>query len=395
MIITEVILPGQIKSFLEVPRIIYKNDPHWVCPLEMETERIFNPSRNKLFRNGNARRWILTSDDNKLIGRIAAFYNNDLAKANTQPTGGIGWFECINDQEAANLLFDTAKKWLSSEGMEAMDGPINFGSNDTNWGLLVDGFTHPGFGMPYHLPYYRNLFEQYGFRLYFAQYSYHLDITKPFPERFWKIAEWVANKPDFHFEHARLRNKEKYVRDMVTIYNSAWVDFKADFIPLEESDILEAFEKTKDIIDEEFVWFAYYKNEPIAFLVMYPDINQVLKLFNGKLNLLNKLRFLYYMKTRKITRTRATVAGVVAKYRNSGVESGIFKCLMDPFIKKFWYTEIELSWVGDFNPKMRSIYEAVGAELAKKHHTYRYLFNPDAPFERFMPDYMEKFKQFR
>jgi hypothetical protein len=126
---------------------------------------------------------------------------------------------------------------------------------------------------------------------------------------------------------------------------------------------------------------------------MYPDINQILKHLNGKSHLLNKLRFLYYMKSRKITRVRATVAGVVPKYRNSGIESGIFKHLTRTFKKKYWLTEIELSWVGDFNPKMRSMYEAVGGELAKKHHTYRYLFDRSAEFERFMPDYMDKFKQ--
>jgi hypothetical protein len=393
MRVTEVISREHINSFHQVPRILYQNDPFWVCPLDIETERIFNPEKNKLFRNGNARRWILFSDNNSLIGRIAAFYNTRLARVNMQPTGGIGWFECINDQEAANLLFNTAKTWLASEGMEAMDGPINFGSNDTNWGLLVEGFTHPGFGMPYHLPYYRSLFENYGFRVYFVQYSYHLDITRPFPERFWKIAEWVAQKPDFHFEHAHVKNKEKYVRDMVKIYNSAWVDFKADFTPLEEADVLEGFERSKGFIDEELIWFVYHKNEPIAFFLMYPDINQILKHLNGQINLVNKLRFFYYLHSKKITRTRATVAGVVPKFRNSGVESGIFKNLEKAFRKKYWYTEIELSWVGDFNPKMRSIYEAVGGELAKKHHTYRYLFDPKAKFERFMPDYMEKFKQ--
>jgi len=393
MILTEVTLPEHIKSFHQVPGILYKDDPHWVCPLEIETERTFNPEKNKLFRNGNARRWILSSDKNCLIGRIAAFYNTGLAKLNKQPTGGIGWFECINDQEAANLLFDTAKNWLASEGMEAMDGPINFGSNDNNWGLLVEGFTHPGFGMPYHLPYYRSLFENYGFRIYFVQYSYHLDITRPFPERFWKIAEWVAQRPDFHFEHVRIRNKEKYVRDMVKIYNSAWSDFKADFTPMEESDVLEGFEKAKDMINEEFIWFVYYKDEPVSFYLIYPDINQALKHLNGKLNLVNKIRLFYYLNSKTITRVRATVAGVVPKFRNSGVESGIFKHLEKSFRKKYWYTEIELSWVGDFNPKMRSMYEALGGELAKKHHTYRYLFDPEAKFERFMPDYMEKFKK--
>ena len=94
-----------------------------------------------------------------------------------------------------------------------------------------------------------------------------------------------------------------------------------------------------------------------------------------------------------MTRVRAIAAGVVPKFRNMGLESGIFKNLEIPFTKKYWLTEVELSWVGDFNPKMRSIYEAVGGKLAKKHLTLRYLFDREAKFERFMPEYMDKFKQ--
>ena len=129
------------KDFLEVPRILYRKDPFWVCPLDRDTETVFNPEKNKLFARGNSRRWVLRSEKNRLIGRVAAFYNLDLSSKNEQPTGGMGWFECINDQGAANLLFDAARDWLKSEGMEAMDGPVFFGSNESNWGLLVEGFT--------------------------------------------------------------------------------------------------------------------------------------------------------------------------------------------------------------------------------------------------------------
>ena len=111
------------------------------------------------------------------------------------------------------------------------------------------------------------------------------------------------------------------------------------------------------------------------------------------MHLLNKLRFLFYLKMRKVTRVRAIAAGVVPKFQNMGIESGIFKQLELPFKKKYWLTEVELSWVGDFNPKMRSMYEAVGGKLAKKHLTLRYLFDPDAEFERFMPEYLDKYKQ--
>jgi len=381
------------KEFLKVPKILYRKDPFWVCRLDLDIENSFNPSKNKQFQKGNARRWILKNEQNKLIGRIAAFYNQDIAASNRQPTGGIGLFECINDQGAANMLFDGAREWLRKEGMEAMDGPVNFGSNNSNWGLLVQGFTHPGYGMPYNFPYYRELFENYGFQIYFRQFSYHIDITRPFPERFWKIAEWVAKKDEYTFRHSSLKDPEPYVDDIITVFNQAWSGFKEDFVPMNKEDVMNTFKQARAFLEEDLIWFVYHNDEPVCFYIIFPDVNQILKYLNGRLHLINKLRFLYYKKTRKITRVRAIAAGVVPKFQNTGIESGIFKHLEHSFKKKYWLTEIELSWVGDFNPKMRSLYEAVGGKLAKIHHTYRYLFDRNAPFERYMPDYMEKYKE--
>ena len=381
------------RDFLKVPRILYKKDPFWVCPLDQDTVNAFDPAKNKLFKKGNARRWILYNDSNRLIGRIAAFYNMDLSARNKQATGGIGWFECINDQGAANMLFDAARDWLRDEGMEAMDGPVHFGTNDSNWGLLIAGFTHPGYGMPYNFPYYRELFENYGFRSYFQQYSYHIDITHPFPERFWKIAEWVAGKAEYEFRHAEWARADKYAQDIISIFNSAWSEFKEDFVPMDKEDLTRTIQQAKPFLEEDLIWFVYHNGEPIAFYIIFPDANQILKHMNGKMHLVNKLRFFYYLKARKVTRVRAIAAGVVPKYQNTGIESGIFKHLESSFKKKYWMTEIELSWVGDFNPKMRSLYEAVGGKLAKKHLTLRYMFDPDAEFERYMPEYMDKYKQ--
>ncbi len=381
------------KDFIKVPKILYRKDPFWVTPLDQDTISAFDPEKNKLFNRGNARRWILCSEDHKLIGRIAAFYNMNLATQNKQFTGGIGWFDCINDQNAANMLFDVARDWLKDEGMGAMDGPVNFGTNNTNWGLLIAGFTQPGYGMPYNFPYYRELFENYGFLTYFQQYSYHIDITRPFPERFWKIADWISKKKDYEFRHSKLDQAEKYAADVIKVFNKAWSEFKDDFVPMDLEDLTNALNQAKAFIEEDLIWFVYHKGEPIAFYIIFPDVNQILKHLNGKLHLLNKLRFLYYLKTRKVTRVRAIAAGVVPKFRNMGIESGIFKNLEIPFKKKYWLTEVELSWVGDFNPKMRSMYEAVGGKLAKKHLTLRYLFDRKAKFERFMPEYMDKFKQ--
>jgi hypothetical protein len=308
----------------------------------------------------------------------------------------VGFFEVTENREAAFLLFNTAKEWLSARGMEAMDGPINFGENDNNWGLLVEGFIQQGFGMPYHKKYYRTFFEEYGFKNYFEQYSYHREVRGSdneivqFPERIMKIAEWLSIRPGYTFQHFEFRNKGKFVKDIVDIYNSTWSVFKEDFTPLDPAFLEESIKKAESFVDEELIWFAYFNDKPIAFFILYPDLNQILKYFDGRLNLWNKMRFIYFKVTHKMTRMRAVVGGVHPTYQNSGVESAIFLQLYNVFKRKPWFKELELSWVGDFNSKMIAIYEAIGAKKVKTHVTYRYFINSKLPFKKYKEEMADK-----
>jgi len=369
------------RQFLDVVKMIYRGDPCYVRPLDREVEAVFDPAQNSFFSHGEAERWILKNGSGEVIGRVAAFINRRKAFTFQQPTGGMGFFECINDREAAFALFEKAREWLASRGMEAMDGPVNFGENDVNWGLLVEGFIHPGFGMSYNLPYYRELFESYGFQFYFEQISNHLDLTKPAPERLWKIAEWCMKKPEISFRHFTRDDQEKFLRDMKEVYDDAW-QFHENFTPLDIATLQRGLDKTKPFLDPELIWFAYHDREPIAFLINFPDVNQILKRLHGRLDLLNKLKFLWFKQRKVMTRTRVVIMGVKPKYQRYGIESGIFWHLNEALKTRPHITEIELSWVGDFNPKMRALHESVGATFAKRHITYRKIFDAGAEFRR-------------
>jgi hypothetical protein len=375
MTITEVNNKATKKAFLDVARIIYKDDEIWVCPLDNDIEAVFDPAKNNFHQHGKCTRWILTDESGKLIGRVAAFINNTKAYNYEQPTGGMGFFECINNEAAAFLLFDTAKKWLSENGMQAMDGPINFGENDNFWGLLVEGFTPPSYGMNYNPAYYLPFFENYGFKTQYAQITNHVDIIKPFPERFYKIAKWVTKKPGYEFKHLRVKEIEKFASEFMEIYNDAWKEFE-NFVPITHDTILESFNKMKPLMDEKLIWFAYVNGEPASFNIVLPDANPMIKPLKGKLNLIGKLKFLY-RKWKGVSRMRAIVMGTKQKFQNHGLESALFITLGEYVLPMNQYTELELSWVGDFNEKMIAMHHAMGGIFGKKHLTMRYLFtNP-------------------
>jgi len=371
------------KMFLDTARDIYKNDTVWVCPFDNDIKAIFDPLKNPYFRHGAVDRWVLTDGKTKLLGRIAAFIDFNLAGTYDQPTGGIGFFECIDDLQAASLLFTTAREWLKERGMEAMDGPVNFGETDKYWGLLVGGFTHPSFDVPYNHPYYQKLFEDFGFGCYYKMEGFHLSLTEPIPERFLKIAEWVANKPGYSFRHFNWKEQDKFVSDFASVFNEAWASFKINFEPLEASYIKEVLKKAKPILDEEFIWIAYFEDKPVAIYLMFPDLNMILRHLNGKLSPAAMLKFVWLKKRKAMTRAKGLLMGVIPRYQGLGLESAFIYKLIDVFKRKPHYTEIEFSWVADFNPKMRKIFISVGSVPAKNYITYRYLFDRTREFKRY------------
>jgi len=383
MTLVEVTNKKTEKDFLDVARVIYKGDKNWVCPLDQDIRNVFNPRENAFCSHGEAARWVLKSDTGALLGRIAAFIDLKSCNKNDQPTGGCGFFECIDDQQAANLLFDTAKAWLAAKGMQAMDGPVNFGETERYWGLLVGGFTQPAYEVNYNPPYYQKLFENYGFQVYFRQEGFHHDPTVDMPERFWKIAQWVAKKPGYRFTHFSYKELEKYVQDFTKVFNEAWKDFKEDFEPLQPAYVYKFMSKARVILEEKFIWLAYYNEEPIAIYLMIPDVNVLFKKFNGKLNLWNKLRLVYWVKTKKLNRAKAILMGVIPRFQKMGIESAFFYHLQQVFKEMPHYKEVEFSWVGDFNPPMRKLWVDLGAIKAKDYITYRYLFDRKAPFKRY------------
>ena len=359
-----------VRQFLELPFSIYRNDAQWVCPLMNDIESVFDPQKNNFFSFGKCNRWILVDENNHAIGRIAAFINEKKANNEEQPTGGCGFFECIDDQQAANMLFDQAKTWLESQGMKAMNGPINFGENDMWWGLLVDGFTSPFYGMNYNPPYYKALFESYGFTVKYDQISNRIDVRKGLPEKVAKISSWVAKRNGYIFRHLDTADIPKYSRDFKEIYNDAWKDFE-NFTTVTDATIEETINKIKPVMDPNLIWFAYTaKDEPVAFVMILPDTNELIKGLNGRLDLLGKLKFVWNKFTVKHTRMRAVIMGTKEQYRNMGLESCLFMKLQEYTRPLKHYEELELSWVGDFNSKMLALHEAVGATYSKKHTTY-------------------------
>lgn len=359
------------RMFLDIPASIYADDPCWISPVREEVTALFNPLVNPYFTHGTAKRWILVQPSGQVMGRIAAFIDFNRMYEEEDWVGGLGFFECAGGTSSAFLLFDTAVNWLKKHfKVTVVEGPINFGKNDKYWGLLVDGFTTPSYGMNYNPTVYQKYFEDYGFRIHYRQLTNYLDLRKPFPERFLRIAERTLANPRYSFRPFRYREKEGFVSDFLAIYNSAWASFD-NFHPLTTEDVQKSLAEMKPVMEEDFIWFAYARNTPVGFILAVPDANDILRYSGDPRGPWGKLKFAYYRRVKGFTRARVVVMGIVPEYQNHGLESALIFRAFEAGKKKSNYRHVELSWVGDFNTKMIAIHKAMGAVQDKQHATYR------------------------
>ncbi len=380
----EVITEADINEFLLLPVRLYKDSPNWIRPLDKDIISVFDKEKNKAFRHGEIARWILKDENNQTIGRVAAFHDKKtMNKGNDQPTGGMGLFECIESKEAAFILFDQCKTWLQSKGIEAMDGPINFGSRDRWWGLLVEGFDkEPNYQCNYNFPYYKDFFEAYGFQVYFNQLTFARKVMEPLSPRLQEKADHLASNKDYVFRHLEKSEIPKLAEYLRIVYNGAWAN-RAESPELTQQQTQLIVKQMKPIMDHRLLYFGFYKGEPISFFLSLPEINQIFKYVNGKLDWLGKLKFVYHTIRKTNRKAFGILFGIVPAHQGKGTDGAMILAARSILQDKYKrYDEYEMNWIGDFNPKMILVVEQVGAIVSKKHVTYRKLFDDSKPFKR-------------
>ncbi len=375
------------KQFLETPVLIYRNDPNWIRPLDRDIENVFDPNKNKRFRHGAATRWVLFDPRQKPIGRVAAFFDERKEKHTEVRAGGMGFFECVNDFEAARRLFDACKQWLMTRNFEAVDGPINFGERDAWWGLMIDGFMPPTYRMNYNPPYYQTLFEQYGFREYFNQFVYAYEVNKPVPESFYERGLRAKENLGITVRPIRLHTLRDDAADIASVYNAAWANMD-HFKPISSDQAYQTLRNFRAIIEPRLIYLAHQGNKPIGFFIMLPEVNQIVARLNGRFNWWAKCKFYYYLKTKAVDKIFGVLFGVIPEFQGKGVEAAMIIDAAAIVQKQLaHYTLLELNWIGDFNPRMIRVVENLGTKLIRRYRTYRLLFDPDRPYQRYPIQY--------
>ena len=359
---------ADLKKFILFPWKIYKSDPNWVAPLISERKRFFDQKRNPFFKHAEVK-YFLAEEDSRIVGRIAAIVNQAHNQFHQDKIGFFGHFECVNDYEVAAALFDAAKEFLRSQGMDTMRGPANFSSND-DMGFLAEGFNSPPvLMMPYNPPYYLEFAERYAMNKAKDLHAYYMHKESLPPDRMTAIAERIKKKENITVRHIDIKNLDKEVELIKQIYNSAWSK-NWGFVPMTEEEIDFLADDLKKILDPDIAFLAFVEGKPAGFSLALPNINPVLQKMKGRLFPLGWLKYFWYTKVKNLVDgARVITLGVVPEFQKKGIEVVFYVNTFNIGTKK-GYDWGEFGWILEDNYQIIKPLEAMGARLYKIYRMY-------------------------
>ena len=280
------------------------------------------------------------------------------------------------------LLLDAAEDWLKSEGMEAVDGPINFGEKDKFWGLLVDNFEDiPSYGMNYNRSYYERFFKSRGYQVYYEQFVYGREVNLGVQAPFERKRAQIEARGGYRVITANDLTEAQLADHFCTVYNNAWGGHHGFArMPLKQAQ--RTVQTLKPVMDKDIIFFVLHEEKPVAFYVNIPELNQIFRHVNGNLNAWGKLKFLYHKWRGSANIIVGLVFGIDRAYHGQGLDGFLIDTAGKQMQAKGRYKTTTLTWIGDFNPKMIRIAENLGTERTRTFQTLRKLFDPEQPFKR-------------
>ncbi|MEX0723223.1 MAG: hypothetical protein WD053_05075 [Gracilimonas sp.] len=368
----------QVEAFHRLPERLYKDHPWYRPPFRFEVENIFDRKKNERFeKDGECERFLIMYKDH-VVGRFALFIDPEKDERYVPKLGGIGFIEMENRLGITEQMISFAKQWHQERGYAGFRGPINFGENDTFWGILTNGFQdHNVYGMLYHHVYYEKLIETTGPEKLDDLYMYQLQMNQAQPERLVKITERLKSKNSIEIRPIDKKNLERDGELIRQIYNRAFnhqvvKEREEEFIGITQETIRQMIKKLKPVLMPETSPIAFVNGEPASFLVSVPDLHEISAQTNGKLRWWHFPKLIGFKK--RASKFRPLAFGTDPKYRGRGLEALVF-------IEGFRWTKkhypnlkvLEGGFVSEKNWIMRRSLEALGCKIAKTYRVYKWI----------------------
>ena len=360
---------ADLGRFIELPHAILGSDPAWIPPLHLERRLHLGAKTNPWFEHARWKAWLAYRGD-KLVGRISAQIDSLHLELHKDDAGFFGMLDAEDNPETFAALMGAAEEWLRSEGIKRVRGPLSLSIND-EVGLLVDGFdTSPYFMMGHSKPYYGRHIEQAGYHKAKDMLAYVVEPNFPAP----KVMQRLLGKSKQSIRVRALDNKrfDEELAVLRDIFNDAWSD-NWGFVPFTEAEFKDLGHTLKVLIASELIQIAEVDGVPAAFIDALPNVNEVIKDFNGKLAPFNWVKLLWNLKVKFPKSSRVPLMGVRKSFHNTPLGPGLAFLVIDAVrhhLVSRGVEQVELSWILEDNDGMRNIIEAIGGRDYKRYRVY-------------------------
>jgi hypothetical protein len=364
--IREIPLDGKLEQFLDVVDYIYRDDPHYVRPLNLDLKGRLS-KKNPFFEHAEGR--VFTAHRNGFcVGRITAQVDHEHLRLHQDDAGFFGFLDTIDDQEVATSLLERAGRWLSDRGMKRMRGPFSLSINDES-GCLVEGFdTPPMIMMPHHRTYQAGLIEGAGLQRIKTLYAWRYEVGN-LKRRVAEAHDELASRPEVTSRHVDPRNVEGDARVVMDVFNDAWSE-NWNFVPFTRAELKKFAKDLKLILVPELTQIAFVNGEPAAVAVAVPNVNEVIFDFNGSLFPTGLPKLLYRLKVQRPQTARLMILGIRKKWRSKREYAGLSTYLyakLNEAGQKLGIRWGELSWTDEHNGPVNAAIKMMGGRIYKKY----------------------------
>ena len=355
------------RDFLRLPFLIYKDVPQWVPPLANEAGRQLERSKNPYFQHSQALFLLAYDAMDQPIGRLAVLDNRNYNEFHQAKTAFFFLYECIENREVSQDLFEHGFDWARQRGLNQMMGPKGFTAMDGQ-GLLIEGYQHrPAFGVPYNLPYYPNLIEAVGFQTQRDLLSGFLDRSIQFPERVHAVAEKVARRRGLVITNFTRRSQLRAIVPKIKdLYNAALATMPGN-TPLTDAEAQAIASQILWFADPSLIKIVMKNDEPVGFVFSYPDISAAVQRTGGRLFPFGWIQLLLELRRTKWVTLNG--AGIIEEQQGLGSIALLFSQIAkDLTSSRFDYGD--MVQIRSDNDKMLREVEKVGMTFYKRHRLY-------------------------
>lgn len=355
-----------MREFINLPWKIYKDLAPWAPPLKYSVKQILNRKKHPFWKFSQGELFIAKQGE-QIVGRIVALVDTNSNEYHNEKVGVWGFFESVNDQLVATALLNAAENWVADRGMTAIRGPLNPSTN-YEIGTLIKGFDKdPALMMSYNPDYYPKLIHRAGFRKEKDILSYR--VTKDYspPEWVSEIAENLISSNDITI-HCPAKWDRENVRLMCSIYRDCWSD-NWGFVPMTEAEEDELAKELLFLIEPDLAFFIYDKDEPVGIGLLLPDLNPLLKRFNGKLGISALVKKYLYIS--EVKGLRGLLFGVKQSHRQSGLHMVAIQYVLNILQSMGKYEYAELGWTLEENEGINNLFQENDLLPDKRYRIYK------------------------